>query len=222
VTWDELLQLVASVQQHQSAMGNVEVKAARGVTPQRLYEPLSAFANHTGGGVILFGLDEKSNFEVVGVGDTLQLQEDARRRQQPGRGTGSSIHAFLCRLPPGRFVDDAVGVGDLCGELAHLEDALADRPVRGCNLLQGEADLVARPEHDHWEVEPLTDDPDGLAQVGVVGDDGGHFVVPIERVEEQIRRDVDIGALLLGSMDLDVVGGGATTRTITSALRNLP
>jgi hypothetical protein len=44
--WDELLQLVASVQQHQSAMANVEVKAARGVTPQRLYRPHSAFASH--------------------------------------------------------------------------------------------------------------------------------------------------------------------------------
>jgi hypothetical protein len=40
VTHDELLQLIANVQQHQSEMGVVEVKAVRCGTPQRLYGPL--------------------------------------------------------------------------------------------------------------------------------------------------------------------------------------
>jgi ATP-dependent DNA helicase RecG len=52
------------------------VKAARGGTPRRLYEPLSAFANCTGGGVLLFGLNELSDFSVVGVGNVHRLQED--------------------------------------------------------------------------------------------------------------------------------------------------
>lgn len=54
----------------------MEVKAARGGTPRRLYEPLSAFANRTGGAVLLFGLDESKDFSVVGVGDAHRLQED--------------------------------------------------------------------------------------------------------------------------------------------------
>ena len=54
MTRDELLQLIASVEQHQSEMGDVEVNVARGGTPQRLYEPLSAFANRVDGGVMLF------------------------------------------------------------------------------------------------------------------------------------------------------------------------
>lgn len=54
----------------------MEVKAARGGTPKRLYEPLSAFANRTGGGVLLFGLDESKDFSVVGVGDAHRLQEE--------------------------------------------------------------------------------------------------------------------------------------------------
>lgn len=73
---EELLQLIAEVQQLQSELDDVEVKSAQGGTPQRLYEPLSAFANHVGGGVILFGLDERRSFEVVGVGNAQRLQEE--------------------------------------------------------------------------------------------------------------------------------------------------
>ncbi len=73
---DELERLIAEVQQRQSELNDVEVKSARGGTPKRLYESLSAFANRTGGGAILFGLDENTDFEVVGVGNPQQLQAD--------------------------------------------------------------------------------------------------------------------------------------------------
>ena len=52
----ELRQLIAEVQKRQSEFDHVEVKDARGGTPRRLYEVLSAFANRKGGGVQLFGL----------------------------------------------------------------------------------------------------------------------------------------------------------------------
>jgi hypothetical protein len=42
MTRDELQQLIADVQQHQSELANVAVKAAHGGTPRRLYESLSA------------------------------------------------------------------------------------------------------------------------------------------------------------------------------------
>ncbi len=54
---EELLELISEVQQHQSELGNIEVKSANKGTPQRLYEPISAFAKSTSGGVILFGLE---------------------------------------------------------------------------------------------------------------------------------------------------------------------
>ena len=73
---NELQQLIAEVQKRQSEFDHVEVKTARGGTPKRLYEPLAAFANRTGGGVVLFGLDESKDFSVVGVGDAHRLQED--------------------------------------------------------------------------------------------------------------------------------------------------
>jgi ATP-dependent DNA helicase RecG len=76
MTRDEVRQLIADVQKRQSELASVEVKAARGGTPRRLYEPFSAFANRTGGGVLLFGLDESSDFSIVGVGDAHRLQEE--------------------------------------------------------------------------------------------------------------------------------------------------
>jgi hypothetical protein len=45
MTRDDLKQLIAEVQRRQSELDNVEVKTARGGTPKRLYEALSAFAN---------------------------------------------------------------------------------------------------------------------------------------------------------------------------------
>src|SRR6266705_6573785 len=76
MTRNELRQFIADVQKHQSEFANVEVKTARGGTPRRLYEPLSAFANRTGGGVLLCGLSEAGDFAVVGVGDAHRLQEE--------------------------------------------------------------------------------------------------------------------------------------------------
>jgi ATP-dependent DNA helicase RecG len=61
MTREELAQLIGEVQQGQSELAPVEVKSARVGTPERLYEPLSAFANRPGGGVIVFGLDEEGN-----------------------------------------------------------------------------------------------------------------------------------------------------------------
>ena len=76
MTRKEVEQLITEVQKRQSELDSVEVKTARGGTPKRLYEALSAFANRTGGGVLLFGLDESRDFSIVGVGDAHRLQEE--------------------------------------------------------------------------------------------------------------------------------------------------
>lgn len=119
MTRSELQQLIADVQKRQSELANVEVKAARRGTPRRLFEPFSAFANRTGGGVLLFGLDELSNFSIVGVGDAQRLQEEithlasaemepalrpqflvdaqAQCTQAGGQGTLEPLHASVNR-----------------------------------------------------------------------------------------------------------------------------
>jgi ATP-dependent DNA helicase RecG len=76
MTREELEKLIAEVQDRQSELNTVEVKAARSGTPKRLFESLSAFANRTGGGVLLFGLDEEHDFKIVGVGDVHRLHDD--------------------------------------------------------------------------------------------------------------------------------------------------
>ncbi len=76
MTKEELRAIIADVQKHQSELDSVEVKSAHQGTPQRLYESLSAFANCAGGGIILLGLDENKNFEVMGAKDTHRLQEE--------------------------------------------------------------------------------------------------------------------------------------------------
>jgi ATP-dependent DNA helicase RecG len=73
---DELRRLVTEVQQRRMEPDAVEVKAANHPreTP-KVTDSLSAFANRPGGGVILFGLDDKQ-FKVVGVGNPRKAQED--------------------------------------------------------------------------------------------------------------------------------------------------
>lgn len=71
-----LLELVQRIRQYQCEYQTVEVKAASGGTPKRLYDTLSSFSNQDTGGVIVFGLDEKKDFEIVGVYDVQALQHD--------------------------------------------------------------------------------------------------------------------------------------------------
>ena len=71
---EELINLVNDVISCRCERQNVELKAAHEGTPERLYDTLSAFANQRGGGVIVFGVDERAGFEVVGVYDAQDLQ----------------------------------------------------------------------------------------------------------------------------------------------------
>lgn len=58
-----------------SELDDVEVKEARGGTPTRLWESISALANRRGGGTLIFGLQSET-FKAVGVADIDGLQRD--------------------------------------------------------------------------------------------------------------------------------------------------
>lgn len=70
----ELEQLVRDVIKQRCERQNIELKRAAKGTPERLYDTLSSFSNQTGGGIILFGIDEKDNFALTGVYDAQDLQ----------------------------------------------------------------------------------------------------------------------------------------------------
>jgi len=72
----EILRHISDLRRRHGELEGVEAKAAHTGTPADLYKPLSAFANRSGGGVLLFGLDEDAGFKVVGVGNPRKLQED--------------------------------------------------------------------------------------------------------------------------------------------------
>jgi ATP-dependent DNA helicase RecG len=66
---------VAQMQGLRSELPEVEGKDGRRGLPQRIYEPLSAFANRRGGGMIIFGLED-GMFRPVGDLDVARLQAD--------------------------------------------------------------------------------------------------------------------------------------------------
>lgn len=72
---EELADLVSSIRVSKAESQALELKAAHQGCPKRLYDTLSAFANQDEGGVIVFGVDESSSFEPVGVYDVQDLQK---------------------------------------------------------------------------------------------------------------------------------------------------
>jgi ATP-dependent DNA helicase RecG len=70
---EELVALVKKIQKFQCEMQITEVKAANKGCP-KLLDSLSSFSNQDDGGVIIFGIDEKTDFSVVGIYDAQDLQ----------------------------------------------------------------------------------------------------------------------------------------------------
>ena len=71
---NELIELIQEVSKRKYESQTEECKAARKGCPEKLYDTLSSFSNQDEGGVILFGIDEKSDYELCGVYDIADLQ----------------------------------------------------------------------------------------------------------------------------------------------------
>ena len=72
---EELHTLIETIRRRGCEWQTMEVKAARDGCPEKLYDTMAAFANQDAGGVFVFGLDERNNFEKVGVYDAQALQK---------------------------------------------------------------------------------------------------------------------------------------------------
>ena len=76
MTQNELVDLITEISNKKIESQIEECKAARKGCPEHLYDTLSSFSNQYNGGIIVFGIDEKNDYELCGVynvGD-LQLQ----------------------------------------------------------------------------------------------------------------------------------------------------
>ena len=71
----ELHDLIKQIQARGCEEQTTKVKAAHGGCPEKLYDTISSFSNQNSGGTFVFGLDEKRNFEKVGVYDAQDLQK---------------------------------------------------------------------------------------------------------------------------------------------------
>lgn len=72
---EELKKLVFEIKKHKTEKQDIELKAAASGCPSRIFDTLSSFSNQDDGGIIIFGIDEKSNYEIVGVYDPQDLQK---------------------------------------------------------------------------------------------------------------------------------------------------
>lgn len=71
----ELVELIQKIQFMKCETQTVELKAAHGGCPKKLYDTLSAFSNQDAGGTIVFGIDEDADYKIVGVYDAQDLQK---------------------------------------------------------------------------------------------------------------------------------------------------
>ena len=71
----ELIDLIKKIQVQKVETKNIELKSANGGYPKKLYDTLSAFSNQDDGGIIIFGIHETKDFDIVGVYDAQDLQK---------------------------------------------------------------------------------------------------------------------------------------------------
>ena len=71
---NELMDMVKQIQLVRSESNKIEIKAANKGCP-KVRDSLSSFSNQSGGGVIIFGVDENDGYEVCGVYDTADLMK---------------------------------------------------------------------------------------------------------------------------------------------------
>ena len=72
---EELLEKLNKIQKLKCETQTLELKAAEKGCPQKLYDTLSSFSNQDDGGIIVFGVDEKQNFDECGVYDPQDIQK---------------------------------------------------------------------------------------------------------------------------------------------------
>lgn len=134
---DELVQLAEIIQKQKAEAQVIEVKAAQKGCPTRLYDTLSGFSNQDMGGVIVFGLNEKTGFDAVGVYDLQDLQKKVTEQCNQMEPPVRAVFTFT----------EYQGKNIAAAEIPSIDTA--DRPcyykgagkVRGSYIRVGDADM---------------------------------------------------------------------------------
>ena len=71
----DLLELIQEIRKNGSEDNRIEIKKAAGGCP-KIYDTLSSFSNQSGGGIIIFGIDQDNDFDLCGVYDADDLQKN--------------------------------------------------------------------------------------------------------------------------------------------------
>lgn len=78
---NELVDMVKQIQLVRSESNKIEIKAANKGCP-KVRDSLSSFSNQSGGGVIIFGVDENDGYAVCGVYDAADLMKKVEAQCQ--------------------------------------------------------------------------------------------------------------------------------------------
>lgn len=134
---EELKELAARICAQKVEAQYIEVKTAKEGCPKRLYDTLSSFSNQDSGGILVFGMDERKEFQAVGVYDLQDLQKQVTEQCNQME-------------PPVRAVFTFAEYEGACIASAEIPAVdLAERPcyykgagrVRGSYVRVGDADL---------------------------------------------------------------------------------
>lgn len=75
MTVEEFREKLKQIQKMKCETQTLELKCAGQGCPKRLYDTLSSFSNQEDGGVIIFGIDEESDYQESGVYDAQDIQK---------------------------------------------------------------------------------------------------------------------------------------------------
>ncbi|MBR2675274.1 MAG: putative DNA binding domain-containing protein [Mogibacterium sp.] len=75
MTFDELKELLKTIQRTKCETQFLELKSANIDCPKKLFDTLSSFSNQDDGGIIVFGIDEEHGYKECGVYDPQDLQK---------------------------------------------------------------------------------------------------------------------------------------------------
>lgn len=76
---EEVKEYINFIREAKSETEFIEIKSAQKGCP-KLYDTLSSFSNRSGGGIILLGIDENKDYDIVGVYDPEDIQKKIKNQ----------------------------------------------------------------------------------------------------------------------------------------------